>query len=139
MRGTVAIRLEDCQTLAEHAVRIGAGSILLGSLPFIVPTERENALAIDCAAELPILLHNDPGRMGINMDEEFLDHVGPSRNFYAIKDSSDGINHVRLLEQNSPHGQMSSGMDDQALEVFAWRALMGRRRLLEHGQRLLGL
>ena len=97
-----------------------------------VPAERENALnaqAINCAADLPILRHNDPGRMGINMGDEFLDHVAPSRNFWAIKDSSGGINHVRLLAQNYPHVQMSCGMDDQTLKFFAWRALIGRRRL----------
>ncbi|WP_299655332.1 hypothetical protein [uncultured Tateyamaria sp.] len=48
-----------------------------------MPTDRENALAalvIDKAADLPIMLYNYPGRMGVNMSKEFLDHVGRSRN-----------------------------------------------------------
>ena len=88
MVGTVAIRLEDSQAMAEHAAKIGADSILVGSPPYSVPTEQENALnalAIDRAADLPIMLYNYPGRMGINMGEEFLDRVGRSRNFCAIK------------------------------------------------------
>ena len=125
MVGTVAIRLEDSIIMAQHAAAIGADSILVGSPPYSVPTERENALnalAIDRAANLPIMLYNYPGRMGINMGEEFLDRVGRSRNFCAIKESSGDINRVHLLARDYPHIQMSCGMDDQALEFFAWGA-----------------
>ncbi len=105
MVGTVAIRLEDSITMAETAAKIGAECILVGSPPYSVPTEREN---------------NYPGRMGINMGEEFLDRVGRSKNFCAIKESSGDINRVHLLARDYPHIQMSCGMDDQALEFFAW-------------------
>lgn len=123
--GTVAIRLEDSIRMAEEAAKIGAAGILVGSPPYSVPTERENALnalAIDRSADLPIMLYNYPGRMGIMMGEEFLDRVGRSRNFCAIKESSGDINRVHLLARDYPHVQMSCGMDDQALEFFAWGA-----------------
>jgi 4-hydroxy-tetrahydrodipicolinate synthase len=121
--GTVAIRLEDSITMAETAAKIGAAALLVGSPPYAVPTERENALnalAIDRAANLPVMLYNYPGRMGISMGEEFLDRVGRSRNFCAIKESSGDINRLHLLARDYPHIQMSCGMDDQALEFFAW-------------------
>lgn len=121
--GTGAIRLADSIRMAETASRIGADAILVGSPPYAVPTERENALnalAIDRAADLPVMLYNYPGRMGINMGEEFLDRVGRSRNFCAIKESSGDINRVHLLARDYPHIQMACGMDDQALEFFAW-------------------
>lgn len=121
--GTVAIRLEDSVTMAETAARIGAAALLVGSPPYAVPTERENALnalAIDRAADLPVMLYNYPGRMGVNMGEEFLDRVARSRNFCAIKESSGDINRLHLLARDYPHIQMSCGMDDQALEFFAW-------------------
>ncbi len=123
--GTGAIRLEDSLRMAEHAARIGAAAILVGSPPYAVPTERENALnalAIDRAADLPVMLYNYPGRMGVMMGAEFLDRVGRSRNFAAIKESSGDINRVHLLARDYPHIQMSCGMDDQALEFFAWGA-----------------
>lgn len=123
--GTVAIRLPDSIAMAEHAARIGAAALLVGSPPYAVPTERENALnalAIDRAADLPIMLYNYPGRMGIDMGEDFLNRVGRSRNFCAIKESSGDINRVHLLARDYPHIQMSCGMDDQALEFFAWGA-----------------
>lgn len=123
--GTIAIRLPDSITMAEHAAKIGADAILVGSPPYAVPTERENALnalAIDRAADLPVMLYNYPGRMGVEMGAEFLDRVGRSRNFCAIKESSGDINRVHLLARDYPHVQLSCGMDDQALEFFAWGA-----------------
>lgn len=123
--GTGAIRQEDSCTVAAAARDMGADALLIGSPPYAVPTERENALnalAIDRAADLPVMLYNYPGRMGVDMGEEFLDRVGRSRNFCAIKESSGDINRVHLLARDYPHIQLGCGMDDQALEFFAWGA-----------------
>jgi 4-hydroxy-tetrahydrodipicolinate synthase len=123
--GTGAIRLTDSITMAETAAKIGADALLIGSPPYAVPTEQENALnalAIDRAADLPIMLYNYPGHMGINMGEDFLNRVGRSKNFCSIKESSGDINRVHLLARDYPHIQLSCGMDDQALEFFAWGA-----------------
>lgn len=123
--GTGAMMTPDSIALATGAREMGADAILLGTPPYSVPTERENALnalAIDKAADLPVVLYNYPGRMGVHMGEEFLDRVGRSRNICAIKESSGDINRVHLLARDYPHIQMSCGMDDQALEFFAWGA-----------------
>ena len=123
--GTGAMRTPDSIALATGAREMKADAILLGTPPYSVPTEQENALnalAIDRAANLPVMLYNYPGRMGVNMGEEFLDRVGRSRNICAIKESSGDINRVHLLARDYPHIQMSCGMDDQALEFFAWGA-----------------
>jgi 4-hydroxy-tetrahydrodipicolinate synthase len=121
--GTGAMRREDSISVAEAAKEMGADAILVGSPPYSVPTERENALnalAIERAANLPVMLYNYPGRMGVMMGEEFLDRVGRSRNICAIKESSGDINRVHLLARDYPHIQLGCGMDDQALEFFAW-------------------
>ena len=123
--GTGTLRTQDSIALAEGAAKIGADAILLATPPYSVPTERENAmnaLTIDRAADLPIMLYNYPGRMGVHMGEVFLDIVGRSRNVCAIKESSGDINRVHLLARDYPHIQLSCGMDDQALEFFAWGA-----------------
>ena len=123
--GTGTMRTPDSIALATGAREMKADAILLGTPPYAVPTEQENALnalAIDRAANLPVMLYNYPGRMGVNMGEEFLDRVGRSRNICAIKESSGDINRVHLLARDYPHIQMSCGMDDQALEFFAWGA-----------------
>lgn len=123
--GTGALRTPDSLALAKGARDMGATGILLGTPPYSVPTERENALnalAIDRVADLPIILYNYPGRMGVEMGREFLDRVGRSKNIIGIKESSGDINRVHLLARDYPHIQMSCGMDDQALEFFAWGA-----------------
>jgi 4-hydroxy-tetrahydrodipicolinate synthase len=123
--GTGAMLTPDSIALAEAAREVGADAILLASPPYSVPTDRENALnalAVDRAADLPVMLYNYPDRTGTMMGEEFLDRVGRSRNFCGIKESSGDINRVHLLARDYPHIQMGCGMDDQALEFFAWGA-----------------
>ncbi|MCS5592312.1 MAG: dihydrodipicolinate synthase family protein [Gammaproteobacteria bacterium] len=123
--GTGAIRTEESIFYAEAAAKLGADAILVATPPYAVPTERENALhalAIDRAANLPIMLYNYPGRMGVMMGEEYLDRVARSSNFYAIKESSGDIDRLHLLARDYPHIQLGCGMDDQALEFFAWGA-----------------
>ena len=68
------------------------------------------------------MLYNYPGRMCVNMDEETLDRLGRSPNFCAIKESSGDPNRLHMLARDYPHIQLSCGMDDQALEFFAWGA-----------------
>ena len=123
--GTGAMLTSDSVALASAAKEIKADSILLASQPYSVPTDRENALnalAIDKAADLPVMLYNYPHRTGTMMGEEFLDRVVRSRNFCGIKESSGDINRVHLLARDYPHIQLGCGMDDQALEFFAWGA-----------------
>ena len=123
--GTGAMRTEDSVEYAEAAAKVGADALLVATPPYAVPTERENALhalTIDRAANLPIMLYNYPGRMGVEMGEEYLDRVGRSPNFAAIKESSGDINRLHLLARDYPHIQLGCGMDDQALEFFAWGA-----------------
>ncbi len=123
--GTGAIRTEDSIVFAEAAKQIGADALLIATPPYAYPTSREialHALAIDRAANLPAMLYNYPGRMSVNMDEETLDRLGRSPNFCAIKESSGDPNRLHMLARDYPHIALSCGMDDQALEFFAWGA-----------------
>ena len=125
MIGVGATRTEDAVELAKAARAAGADSILINSPPYAVPTDLENAmhaLKIDRAASLPIMLYNYPHRTGTNMGAEYLDRVGRSQNFQAIKESSGDINRVHMLAREYPHITLGCGMDDQALEFFAWGA-----------------
>ena len=123
--GTGAIRTEDSIVFAEAAKEIGADALLVATPPYAHPTGREialHALAIDRAANLPVMLYNYPGRMSVNMDAETLDRLGRSPNFCAIKESSGDPNRLHMLARDYPHIALSCGMDDQALEFFAWGA-----------------
>ncbi|MBX2883666.1 MAG: dihydrodipicolinate synthase family protein, partial [Granulosicoccus sp.] len=123
--GTGAIRTEDSVFFAKAAKKAGADALLVATPPYAYPTSREiamHALAIDRAVNLPAMLYNYPGRMCVSMDEETLDRLGKSPNFCAIKESSGDPNRLHLLARDYPHIQLSCGMDDQALEFFAWGA-----------------
>jgi 4-hydroxy-tetrahydrodipicolinate synthase len=123
--GTGSINPEESLALARAAVEQRADAILVATPPYSLPTERELAehvLAVDKAANLPIMLYNYPARMGVSMGEEFFERVSGSANICAIKESSGDINRLHLLMQKSPQLQTSCGMDDQALEFFAWGA-----------------
>ena len=123
--GTGALRTEDSIEFAKMAKDVGAEAILVATPPYSVPTGREialHALAIDRAVDLPVMLYNYPGRMGVNMDEETLDRLGRSPNFCGIKESSGDINRLHMIAREYPHLGLLCGMDDQALEFFAWGA-----------------
>jgi len=123
--GTGAIRTEDSIAYAQAAVAQKADALLVATPPYAYPTGREialHALAIDRAANLPVMLYNYPGRMSVDMDEECLDRLGRSPNFCAIKESSGSPDRLHMLARDYPHIALSCGMDDQALEFFAWGA-----------------
>lgn len=124
--GTGAIRTEESVDYAKLAREIGADAILVGTPPYALPTEQENAahaLAIDAAAGLPIMLYNYPGRMGMSMGREFFRTVtAASQNFVAIKESSGQTSQLHMLAREFPAIGLSCGWDDQALEFFAWGA-----------------
>ncbi|WP_321944116.1 dihydrodipicolinate synthase family protein [Paraburkholderia tropica] len=124
--GTGAVRTEDSVEYAKAAKAIKADAILVGSPPYALPTEQENAehaLAIDRAADLPIMLYNYPGRMSVSMGREFFEIVTKaSKNFVAIKESSGQTGQLHMLAREFPTLSVSCGWDDQALEFFAWGA-----------------
>ncbi|MDF1720858.1 MAG: dihydrodipicolinate synthase family protein [Minwuia sp.] len=123
--GTGAIRTEDSVIYAQAAKAAGADALLVTTPPYAYPTEHEialHALAVDQAADLPIMLYNYPGRMSAEMGEETLDRLEQSPNFCAIKESSGSPDRLHLLARKYPQIQLSCGMDDQALEFFAWGA-----------------
>ena len=123
--GTGAIRTEDSVAHARHAREIGADAILVGSPPYALPTELENAahtLAVDAAAGLPIMLYNYPGRMGVHMGEAYFGAIAACRNVVAIKESSGDMGQLHRLAIRHPQIALSCGWDDQALEFFAWGA-----------------
>lgn len=124
--GTGAVRTEESVEYAKLAKVLKADAILVGTPPYALPTQAENAahaLAIDAAAGLPVMLYNYPGRMSMSMGREFFNTVTQaSKNFVAIKESSGQTGQLHMLACEFPQIALSCGWDDQALEFFAWGA-----------------
>ena len=118
-RGNRRIRTGSVE-LATEVADMGYDALLVTARP--MPSRRRanalHALAVDRAANLPIILYNYPGRMAAEMSEEYLDRVGRSRS---------PSRKARATSTN-PHAgaglpvSRQAGMDDQALEFFAWGA-----------------
>ncbi len=123
--GIGAIRTEDCIEYGLLAKDNGADAILMPAPYYAVPTQPElakHALAVDREVNLPIMLYNYPGRTGTVMTDDFFSRVGDSPNFCGIKESTGDINQLHMLALKYPHITLLCGMDDQALEFFAWGA-----------------
>jgi 4-hydroxy-tetrahydrodipicolinate synthase len=123
--GIGAIRTEDCIEYGLIARDNGADAILMPAPYYAVPTQLEladHALAVDREVNLPIMLYNYPGRTGTVMTDEFFNRVGNYSNFCAIKESTGDINQLHMLANEYKHITLLCGMDDQALEFFAWGA-----------------
>ena len=123
--GVSAIRTEEGIELANVARESGAAALLLGSTACACPTEEEDALhalAIAEAGDLPVMLYNYPGQSGYTMGKTYLEMVTGDPRFCAIKESSGDINAIHRIAANYPSLQLSCGVDDQALEFFAWGA-----------------
>ncbi len=125
LAGVNDFRTEAVCAYVAAARDCGADALLLAAPPYSLPAEAElvsHCLAVDRAANLPIMLYNYPGRTGVMMGGEFLDGVVGHANFCAIKESSGEVDRIHLLAQNYPQLQLSCGADDQTLEFFAWGA-----------------
>lgn len=123
--GVGALRTEDAIYFAQEADKAGVDCLLLGAPYYAIPTSEELAqhcLAVEQATDLPIMLYNYPDRTGASFDQACLERLSMRANFCAIKESSGDINRVHLLASKFAHIQLSCGMDDQALEFFAWGA-----------------
>jgi len=123
--GVNHMRTEQVCAYAVAAREHDASALLLAVPPYSVPNEKElaaHALKVDRASGLPIMLYNFPARSGAEMGHEFLERIGRSTNFVAIKESAGDIGRVHMLAREFPHLQLSCGADDLALEFFVWGA-----------------
>lgn len=123
--GVGAIRTEDCIEYGLLAKQNGADAILMPAPFYAVPNQSElteHALEIDRQVNLPIMLYNYPGRTGTIMTDEFFKRVAQNPNFCGVKESTGDINQLHMLALDYPHISLLCGMDDQALEFFAWGA-----------------
>ena len=123
--GVGAMTTDECIEYGHMALEAKASAILMNAPPYSLPDQTElahHALAIDRAINLPVMLYNYPGRTGTTMGKEFFDVVSKHANFCGIKESTGDINQLHMLAREYQDITLLCGMDDQALEFFAWGA-----------------
>ena len=94
--GIGAISTKKCVRLAKMAVANGAAGISILQPMFLKPTETELFLHFktiaDAVPETPVLLYNNPGRVGYTMSGNLVDRLAHEvENIVGMKDTSGDI------------------------------------------------
>jgi 4-hydroxy-tetrahydrodipicolinate synthase len=124
--GINATTTKDVIHLGLAAKRAGIQSLLMATPYYTQPTQEElltHFLKVDDAVDLPIMLYNFPARTGTAISDEVLGKLLERPNFQAMKESTGDVGHLHYLATElTDRLVLSCGMDDQALEFFAWGA-----------------
>ena len=94
--GIGAISTKKCCRLAKMARKYGAAGISILQPMFLKPTEKELFLHFktiaDCVPGLPVLLYNNPGRVGYTMSGSLVERLAHEvENIVGMKDTSGDI------------------------------------------------
>lgn len=88
--GSSAISTREAVRVTAAAKQAGCDGTLLLPPPYVLPTERELHAFIAAVDEvgLPIMMYNNPGRTGVNLDARRMTELTKLRNVVALKDSA---------------------------------------------------
>lgn len=124
--GINATTTKEVIRLGQEAKRAGLQALLVAAPYYAQPTQDEllaHLLKVDDALDMPIMLYNFPARTGTEIGDGVLERVLERPNFMAMKESTGDISHLHHLATHfKDRLVLSCGMDDQALEFFAWGA-----------------
>jgi 4-hydroxy-tetrahydrodipicolinate synthase len=124
--GINATTTNEVIRLGQEAKRAGMSALLVAAPYYAQPTQDEllaHLLKVDDSLDMPIMLYNFPARTGTEISDGVLEQLLERKNFIAMKESTGDISHLHHLATHfAGRLVLSCGMDDQALEFFAWGA-----------------
>ncbi|QCP54253.1 dihydrodipicolinate synthase family protein [Trinickia violacea] len=124
--GINATTTKEVIRLGHEAKRAGMAALLVAAPYYAQPTQEElltHMLKVDDSLDMPIMLYNFPARTGTAIGDGVLEQLLERPNFIAMKESTGDVSHLHHLATHfSGKLVLSCGMDDQALEFFAWGA-----------------
>lgn len=106
--GIGAISTRKCCRLAKMAVANGAAGISVLQPMFLKPTEAELYLHFktiaDCVPDTPVLLYNNPGRVGYTMSADLVERLATEvSNIVGMKDTSGDITQTSEFIRRTRH------------------------------------
>jgi 4-hydroxy-tetrahydrodipicolinate synthase len=117
--GCTASATDMACALAVAAARSGADGLLLAAPPYVRPTQAgivNHVHAVGRAADLPIILYDVPGRVGVAIADETVAALHAASQIVAIKDATGDLTRpVRLHDLCGSGLAQFSGEDAQAL------------------------
>jgi 4-hydroxy-tetrahydrodipicolinate synthase len=114
--GVIATTTYDAVQQAKDAEKAGAAALLVVTPFYVKPSAEglyEHFRSIHEATSLPVVLYNNPGRTGIEMDLSVVKRLTQLPRVVALKDASSKVE--RILDwRNSLHANFAllSGIDD---------------------------
>ena len=96
LAGISAIATQSAIRLASDAADLGLDGALLLPPPYVLPTDRELEAYVAAVAEvgLPIMLYNNPGRTGVNLDARWLRKLSRHPAIVAVKESTKDVHQL---------------------------------------------
>jgi 4-hydroxy-tetrahydrodipicolinate synthase len=96
LAGISAIATRDSVRLATKAKDLGLDGALLLPPPYVLPTDRELEAYIAAVADvgLPIMLYNNPGRTGVNLDVRWLRKLSRHPSIVSVKESTKDVHQL---------------------------------------------
>lgn len=113
--GIIAIVTGEAVRLAEAAKRLGYDSGLLLPPPYVLPTQPELFGFVGAveAVGLPLMLYNNPGRTGVNLDAPLLTELLRFPRVVALKESAKDLQQIaRTIRTIGDELAVFSGMEN---------------------------
>jgi 4-hydroxy-tetrahydrodipicolinate synthase len=120
--GTNAGSTREVVAFSRRAEELGAAGVMLAAPYYSLPTHDElyqHFKAVNDAIGIPILLYNYPGRTGVDMTPDLVEHLLNLDRIQYIKESTgDMARMTTLIRRFAPRLGVFCGCDTLALESF---------------------
>lgn len=124
--GCGAPATETAEALARAAARSGAAALLCAPPPYVKPTQdgiAAHVRAVAHAADLPVMLHDVPGRVGVAVADETVARLFAQGLIVALKDAGGDLSRPARLRTLCGDGLVQLSGDDATAP--AYRAMGG--------------
>ncbi len=125
--GASAITTRECCELVRISEKYGAQAVSVLTPMFVNPTEKElydHYKEISEAADIPILLYNNPDRTGVNLSAALVEKLAGIPNIVGIKDSSGDMTltseYIRRTRGKGLNFKVIAGRDTMILAILAY-------------------
>lgn len=121
MVGTTAHRTANVIDLTNHAGKHGAAGVMILPPPGtgIMPDEIYNFYkTVSENVTTPIMLYNNPGSSGLDMDTDLIERLATLPNVDAVKESSGDVKRITRLTTVCPKLSVFCGWEDMHHECF---------------------
>lgn len=113
--GTAAVTTAEAVRLTQAAEKAGCAAVSVIAPYFITPNPQElydHYVTIAAATTLPVLLYNNPDRVGYVLPLSVVKRLAQIENIIGMKDSQGDLTYVNeVLRQNGPDFMLFSGKD----------------------------